>query len=246
MANVDNEGGAGAPVVIFDLDGTLLNTLEDLHLAINHTLAWAGLPEQSMSQTRAYVGNGIRKLIERSAPNGTPAEVVDELNAEFDRFYALHCQDNTAPYPGINELLGRLAEAGARMTVVSNKTQYAVTDLVAAHFPGVFEAVVGVREGVAKKPAPDMVELALAEMGAHREEPASMAANDTLGDPAAPSATREAVYVGDSEVDVATAANSGLACLAVSWGFRSEQQLVEAGATTICATPEELAQKLLS
>lgn len=245
MANVDNEGGVSAPIVIFDLDGTLLNTLEDLHLAINHTLAWAGLPEQSMSQTRAYVGNGIRKLIERSAPTGTPAEVVDELNAEFDRFYALHCQDNTAPYPGINELLGRLADEGARMAVVSNKTQYAVTDLVAAHFPDVFEAVVGVREGVAKKPAPDMVELALAEMGVRRAA-ASVTANETAGDPAVPSATREAVYVGDSEVDVATAANSGLACLAVSWGFRSEQQLVEAGATTICATPEELAQKLLS
>ncbi len=245
MANVDNEGGANAPIVIFDLDGTLLNTLEDLHLAINHTLAWAGLPEQSMSQTRAYVGNGIRKLIERSAPTATPAEVVDELNAEFDRFYALHCQDNTAPYPGINELLGRLAEAGARMAVVSNKTQYAVTDLVAAHFPDAFEAVVGVREGVAKKPAPDMVKLALAEMGLRRAA-ASATANETVGDPAVPSATHEAVYVGDSEVDVATAANSGLACLAVSWGFRSEQQLVEAGATTICATPEELAQKLLS
>ncbi len=245
MANVDNEGGAGTPIVIFDLDGTLLNTLEDLHLAINHTLAWAGLPEQSVSQTRAYVGNGIRKLIERSAPTGTPAEVVDELNAEFDCFYALHCQDHTAPYSGINELLGRLADAGARMAVVSNKTQYAVTDLVAAHFPDVFEAVVGVREGVAKKPAPDMVELALAEMGVRRAV-ASVTASETVGDPAVPYATRGAVYVGDSEVDVATAANSGLACLAVSWGFRSEQQLVEAGATTICATPEELAQKLLS
>ncbi len=214
-----------APLVIFDLDGTLLNTLEDLHLAINHTLAWAGLPEQGIAQTRAYVGNGIRRLIERSVPAGTPPEVVDELNAEFDSFYAEHCRDNTQPYEGIPGLLARLGERGARMAVVSNKTQYAVSDLVEAHFPGVFDAVVGVREGVAKKPAPDMVALALEEMG-----------TGELG---------HAVYVGDSEVDVATARNAGLECLAVSWGFRNEAQLVEAGATTICATPAELEAVLL-
>ncbi len=214
-----------APLVIFDLDGTLLNTLEDLHLAINHTLAWAGLPEQGIAQTRAYVGNGIRRLIERSVPAGTPPEVVSELNAEFDSFYAEHCRDNTQPYEGIPGLLARLGERGARMAVVSNKTQYAVSDLVEAHFPGVFDAVVGVREGVAKKPAPDMVALALEEMGAGE--------------------LARAAYVGDSEVDVATARNAGLECLAVSWGFRSEEQLVEAGATAICTTPAELEAALL-
>ncbi len=215
----------GVPLVIFDLDGTLLNTLEDLHLAINHTLAWAGLPEQGMAQTRAYVGNGIRRLIERSVPAGTPSDVVSVLNVEFDSFYAEHCRDNTQPYEGIPGLLARLGERGARMAVVSNKTQYAVSDLVEAHFPGAFDAVVGVRGGVAKKPAPDMVALALEEMGAGE-----------LG---------RAVYVGDSEVDVATARNAGLECLAVSWGFRSEEQLVEAGATTICTTPAELEAALL-
>ena len=214
------------PLAIFDLDGTLLNTLEDLHLSINHTLAWAGLPTQSHADTRAYVGNGIRKLVERSAPAGTPTEVVDELLAEFDRYYAEHCDDHTAPYPGVPELLGRLREAGVRTAVVSNKTQYAVTSLVATHFPGAFGAVVGVREGVAKKPAPDMVTLALAEMGAHEGA--------------------LAVYVGDSEVDVATAANAGLPCLAVTWGFRTEAQLTAAGATQLYASAEELAKTLLA
>ena len=243
MANVDKIEPAGAEpaserLVIFDLDGTLLDTLEDLHLAINHTLAWAGLPEQGMAETRAYVGNGIRRLIERSVPAATPAEVVDELNAEFDRFYAEHCNDHTAPYPGIPELLERLRGAGVRCAVVSNKTQYAVSDLVRIHFPGAFEAVVGVREGVAKKPAPDMVALALAEMGA-----GSGSAPSTEGAMQAPRAC--AVYVGDSEVDVATANNSGLPCLTVSWGFRSEAQLTEAGATTNCATTAALGKALL-
>lgn len=214
------------PVVIFDLDGTLLNTLEDLHLSINHTLAWAGLPTQSHAGTRAYVGNGIRKLVERSAPAGTPAEVIDELLAEFDRYYAEHCNDHTAPYAGIPELLERLHAEGIRTAVVSNKTQYAVTSLVATHFPGAFEAVVGVREGVAKKPAPDMVALALSEMGAGEDAPA--------------------VYVGDSEVDVATAANAGLPCLAVTWGFRTEAQLTAAGAAQLHASADELAKALLA
>lgn len=214
------------PVVIFDLDGTLLNTLEDLHLTINHTLEWAGLPTQSHADTRAYVGNGIRKLVERSAPAGTPAEVVDELLAEFDRHYAEHCNDHTAPYPGIPELLERLHAEGIRTAVVSNKTQYAVTSLVDTHFPGAFKAVVGVREGIAKKPAPDMVRLALSEMGAAEDVPA--------------------VYVGDSEVDVATAANAALPCMAVAWGFRTEVQLTAAGATQIYTSAEELAQALLA
>lgn len=242
MANVDKIEPAGAGptsecLVIFDLDGTLLDTLEDLHLAINHTLAWAGLPEQGMAETRAYVGNGVRRLIERSVPAATPTEVVDELNAEFDRFYAEHCNDHTAPYPGVPELLERLRGAGVRCAVVSNKTQYAVSDLVRIHFPGAFEAVVGVREGVAKKPAPDMVALALAEMGD--------GANGPSAEGAAQAPRAHAAYVGDSEVDVATAKNSGLPCLAVSWGFRSEAQLTEAGATTICATTAALEKALL-
>ena len=155
----------GYSTVVFDLDGTLLDTLEDLHLAINHTLAWAGLPEQTLAETRAYVGNGIRRLIENSVPGGTSADIIDTMQAEFDSFYAVHCDDHTHPYPGIPELLESLRAEGRRISVVSNKTDYAVASLVAKHFPDAFDVAVGVREGVAKKPARDMVDLALSLMG---------------------------------------------------------------------------------
>lgn len=215
----------GYSTVVFDLDGTLLDTLEDLHLAINHTLTWAGLPEQTLADTRAYVGNGIRRLIENSVPKGTSADMIDTMQAEFDSFYAVHCDDHTHPYLGIPELLGRLRAEGRRISVVSNKTDYAVASLVAKHFPDVFDVAVGVREGVAKKPARDMVDLALSLMG---EEAARDAAEG------------RAAYVGDSEVDVATSANAGLPCLAVCWGFRSTKQLADAGATVIARDAREL------
>lgn len=210
--------------VIFDLDGTLLDTLEDLHLTLNHTLAALGMPERTFAETRAFVGNGIRRLIERAVPAGTDEATVAKANAEFDAHYARHCNDHTRPYPGVPELLARLRGRGVRLAVVSNKTQYAVDELVGIHFPGAFDAVVGVRPGVAKKPARDMVDVALAEMGG------------TAGE--------AAVYVGDSEVDVATAAAAGLPCLSVSWGFRTPEQLREAGASAICATAAELAVTL--
>ncbi len=212
--------------VIFDLDGTLLETLEDLHLTLNHTLETLGMPVRTLEETRSFVGNGIRRLIERAVPAGTGEDAIAEANAEFDRHYAAHCNDHTHPYPGVLELLARLRERGVRLAVVSNKTQYAVDELVGIHFAGAFDAVVGVREGVARKPARDMVDVALVEMGGAE--------------------AGAAVYVGDSEVDVATAAAAELPCLSVSWGFRTPAQLREAGATTICATAEELEAALLA
>lgn len=210
--------------VIFDLDGTLLDTLEDLHLTLNHTLAALGMPTRTLAETRAFVGNGIRRLIERAVPAGTDEATIAKANAEFDAHYTVHCNDHTRPYPGICELVAHLREKGVRVAVVSNKTQYAVDELVGIHFPGAFDAVVGVRPGVAKKPARDMVDMAIAEMG---------------GVACGPS-----VYVGDSEVDVATAAAAELPCLSVSWGFRTPEQLAEAGAATICATADELERAL--
>lgn len=210
--------------VIFDLDGTLLDTLEDLHLTLSHTLAALGMPERTFAETRAFVGNGIRRLIERAVPAGTDEATIAAANDEFDHHYARHCNDHTRPYPGICELVAHLREKGVRVAVVSNKTQYAVDELVGIHFPGAFDAVVGVRPGVARKPARDMVDVARAEMG---------------GVACGPS-----VYVGDSEVDVATAAAAGLPCLSVSWGFRTPEQLAEAGAATICATAAELERAL--
>lgn len=212
--------------VIFDLDGTLLDTLEDLHLTLNHTLEALGMPTRTLEETRAFVGNGIRRLIERAVPAGTSEDTIADANTEFDRRYAEHCNDHTRPYPGVPELLARLRERGVRLAVVSNKTQYAVDELVGIHFAGAFDAVVGVREGVARKPARDMVDVAIVEMGGAE--------------------AGAAVYVGDSEVDVATAASAELPCLSVSWGFRTPAQLREAGATAICATAEELEAALLA
>ena len=211
--------------VIFDLDGTLLDTLEDLHLTLNFALGAHGMPRRTFEETRAFVGNGIRRLIERAVPAGTDVTTTDEVQATFDGHYARHCNDHTRPYPGVPELLERLRERGARVAVVSNKTQYAVDELVGIHFAGAFDAVVGVREGVARKPARDMVDVALSEMGAAAQA-------DVEGG--------RAVYVGDSEVDVATAANAGLPCISVSWGFRTPDELREAGATRIVSDASDI------
>lgn len=211
---------------VFDLDGTLLDTLEDLHLSTNAALAAHDMAPRTLDEVRRFVGNGIRLLIHRAIPSGTPADREDAVYETFCAHYAAHCEDHTGPYPGIPELLAHLRAAGVALAVVSNKGDFAVQELVERQFPGAFDAVLGECEdrGIRKKPAPDMVEAALARMGADRSGMA---------------------YVGDSEVDVQTAANVGCPCLSVSWGFRSRAQLVEAGATTIVNTPAELERVLL-
>ena len=215
----------GYTTVVFDLDGTLLDTIEDLHLTLNHALESGGLPPRTFAEARAFVGNGIRRLVERAVPGSTSPEATDAVFAEFNRWYAQHCNDHTKAYDGIIELVDSLRSEGRRVAVVSNKSDYAVQDLVDIYFPGVFDAVAGVREGIARKPARDMVDLALEKMG-----------------PEAVADAREgrAAYVGDSEVDIATARSAKMPCISVSWGFRSVPQLHEAGATRIVATPAEL------
>ena len=211
---------------IFDLDGTLLDSLEDLHLSTNVALAEHGLPARSLEEVRRFVGNGIRKLVERAVPAGTGAAEQEAVYEDFCAHYAAHCEDNTGPYPGIRELLARLRAAGVRLAVVSNKGDFAVQELVARQFPGAFDAILGENEaaGIRKKPAPDMVEAALARMGADRDG---------------------MVYIGDSEVDVQTAANVGCPCISCTWGFRSVDDLLAAGATTFVNTPAELERVLL-
>lgn len=212
--------------VVFDLDGTLLNTLEDLHLSTNAALAEHGLPARSLEEVRRFVGNGIRRLIERAVPTGTD---VAEQEAVYDAFcahYAAHCEDHTGPYPGIPGLLARLRAADVRLAVVSNKGDFAVQELVARQFPDAFDAVLGESEatGIRRKPAPDMVLAALERMGADRDG---------------------MVYIGDSEVDIQTAANVGCPCISCTWGFRSMDELLDAGATTFVDTPDELGRVLL-
>lgn len=211
---------------IFDLDGTLLDSLEDLHLSTNVALAEHGLPARSLEEVRRFVGNGIRKLVERAVPAGTGAAEQEAVYEDFCAHYAAHCEDNTGPYPGIRELLARLRAAGVRLAVVSNKGDFAVQELVARQFPGAFDAILGENEaaGIRKKPAPDMVEAALARMGADRDG---------------------MVYIGDSEVDVQTAASVGCPCISCTWGFRSVDDLLAAGATTFVNTPAELERVLL-
>ena len=206
-------------VILFDLDGTILNTLDDLAASTNRALAKNGLPTRSTEEVRRFVGNGIRLLIERAVPSNTPLTLTDRVFDDFRADYAKHCSDRTLPYDGIPELLRALRASGARTAVISNKADSAVQALIAHYFPGLFDAVVGERPGVRRKPAPDMVNDALAALGADKSR---------------------AVYVGDSEVDIETARNAGIPCISVTWGFRDREQLVETKATELAADAGEL------
>ncbi len=195
--------------VLFDLDGTLLDTLEDLWAATNAALAQGGYPPKTMEEVRHAVGNGAARLIQLTVPSGAdPAPVLEH----FQRYYQTHCRIRTAPYPGVAEMLRQL---NMPMAIVSNKPDGAVKALCADYFPGIF--ALGEQAGCPRKPAPDMVRRAMAAIGVDR-----------------------CVYVGDSEVDVATARNAGVPCLSVLWGFRDRATLLKAGATTFCDTPEAL------
>lgn len=209
--------------VVFDLDGTLLYTLEDLYRATNYALAACELPPRTIDEVRRFVGNGYRRLARLASPEGTPDAVQEEVLAHFNAYYLEHDQDHTAPYPGIPELLDGLAQTGLHLAVVSNKGDAAVQDLIAHYFPGAFEAVAGERADIRRKPAPDTVEAVMAKMGVSADE---------------------TVYVGDSEVDVLTAANVGCDCIIVTWGFRDRSYLEEQGARVFANTTDELARLL--
>ncbi len=205
--------------IIFDLDGTLLDTLDDLTAAVNHALRTFALPERSREEVRAFVGNGVRKLVERAVPQETDERLFEEIFASFRAYYVRHSLDRTQPYPGILPMLTRLKREGCRMAIVSNKLQPAVTTLNDCFFSDFMLAAVGESETVKRKPAPDGVLEALRLMGG------------------APS---ETLYVGDSEVDIATARNAGVACASVLWGFRDEPLLRASGATILLRAPHEL------
>ena len=185
------------------------------------------MPQLPQDQVIAYTGNGIARLIEQSVPAGTPRDVWERAFDEFKRYYGAHALDHTEPYPGIPECVAALRAEGLGVAVVSNKADFAVQEIIDARMPGCFDAVLGECEarGIRRKPAPDMVLAVLDQLGAAR---------DGL------------VYIGDSEVDVATAAACACPCVSVSWGFRSREELVVAGATRIVDTPDELRRVLLS
>lgn len=207
--------------IIFDLDGTLLNTLEDLTDAVNAALAKYHMPARTREQIRHYVGNGIVKLMERAVPEGRDHPDFDRALEEFKQYYSVHCRDKTALYPGILNMLQQCKAQGIRMAIVSNKADFAVKELNPVYFQGLIEIAHGENEaaGIRKKPAPDMVFQTLREMDCRVEQ---------------------AVYVGDSDVDLETAAHAGMTCISVSWGFRSREFLEQHGAERIVDTPDEL------
>ena len=213
-------------LAIFDLDGTVLDTLDDLADSVNFALDKNSLPGRSVAEVRAFVGNGIRSLIERAVPSGTDAALTTKLLAEFKSYYGAHSADKTAPYEGVLEMLAALREAGVRTAVVSNKADFAVQPLVKRYFGDLFDVALG--EDTAKrpaKPAPDMVRHVLHLLDVSKDE---------------------AVYVGDSDVDVLTARNAGLPCIAVTWGFRDRACLQNAGATRFVDTAKELQDLILA
>lgn len=202
--------------ILFDLDGTLLNTLEDLCDGTNAALAQFGYPARTLAEVRRFVGNGAANLIAQAVPAGAdPAPVL----AAFQSYYPGHCQIKTAPYAGILPALERLAKAFP-IAIVSNKPDAAVKPLCRHYFPGIF--ALGETAGCPRKPAPDMVYKAMEAIGADR-----------------------CIYVGDSEVDVRTAKNAGVPCLSVLWGFRDRAEIEQAGGTNFCDAPSKLVDTLL-
>lgn len=210
--------------IIFDLDGTLLDTLEDLKNGVNAALKEYHMPERSLEEIRKFVGNGIRNLMIRAVPDGEENPHFEEAFAYFKVYYKAHCKEHTGPYEGILPMLRELSDQGFKMAIVSNKIDTAVKELNQEHFAEYIENAIGEMSGVARKPAPDMVNLALEALQVNKED---------------------AVYVGDSEVDVLTARNAGLPCVCVTWGFRDEDYLKEQGAKVLIQRPDQLSEAIL-
>ena len=206
---------------IFDLDGTLLDTLTDLAASTNYALRTHGMPEHTIDEVRRFVGNGVRKLMERAVPDGADNPLFDEAFATFRQHYMEHSLDTTRPYEGVPEMLAALKAKGCHLAVVSNKMMAATQELCRHFFPETIEVAIGENEaeGIRKKPAPDTVIAALRQLGVGEEG---------------------AVYVGDSDVDIDTARNSNLPCISVLWGFRDRDFLLQHGASTLISAPEEL------
>lgn len=205
--------------VIFDLDGTLLNTLEDLRDSVNYSLQKFGYPSRTLSEIRNFVGNGIGKLLHRALPSDVSESEFQKVFDTFKSYYADHCNIKTRPYDGIMPLLERLKKEGYKLAIVSNKADFGVKALNRDYFNSLIDVALGEREGFRRKPEPDTVFAALEMLNVSKSE---------------------TVYIGDSDVDIKTARNSGLDCISVDWGFRDRTFLIENGAKTIVSTPEEL------
>lgn len=209
--------------VIFDLDGTLLNTLEDLADAVNFVMKDNGYPKRTLEEVRHFVGNGIRRLMEQAVPEFVTGNEFERVFEEFRSYYTEHCQIKTCAYGGIMTLLRTLNDKGCSMAIVSNKNHAAVCELNEIYFKKYISVAIGQKDGIRKKPAPDTVMQALKELGKEKET---------------------AIYVGDSEVDFATAENTGMDCALVTWGFRTTEELSAFTPAAFIDTPEQLLKLL--
>ena len=205
--------------ILFDCDGTLLDTLTDLRNAVNYVLRAHDLPERSVSAVKAALGNGVAHLMRQSLPTSISEAQFNTYLDEFKAYYGEHLQDYTAPYPGMLNVLDTLRAKGYKLAIVSNKIQEGITPLNKEYFGDRLPVAIGERPGLQCKPAPDMVLQALKELNSSQDE---------------------SIYIGDSEVDVATAKNSGLLCIGVTWGFRDEQLHKDLGVTHIARKAEDI------
>ena len=205
--------------ILFDLDGTLLNTIPDLWHSANYALSQLGYPERTLEEVTAFVGNGVRMLMKRALPEGAPDSIWDESVRLQKKYYSENLAVDTRPYDGIVPLLISLKEKGYLLGTVSNKYDEAVQEIIRIYFPDMFDVVIGSADDMPLKPDRALVDLALKKLGVSSEQ---------------------AVYVGDSDVDLMTAVNSGLLPVLVDWGFRPREFLIDCGAELIISSPEEL------
>ena len=211
-------------LAIFDLDGTLLDTLGDLHASVNFALRKFRFPERTLDEVRSFIGNGVVKLMERSTPDGIDSETQLRCFDTFRKHYLQHMSDTTAPYEGTAELLKNLRGEGIKIAVVSNKLHPAVEDLCESYFPGLIDKAVGVSVEEERKPSPVNVFRTAEHFG--------------IG-------LKDCIYIGDSEVDVQTAHNADIQCIGITWGFRTKDDLLKAGADIVADTAEEVKEIIL-
>ena len=211
-------------LAVFDLDGTLLDTLSDLHASVDRAMTAFGMPEKTREEVRLLLGRGMAHLIHGCVPEGTEAAREAEVLAYFKKDYNAHCFDNTAEYEGISQVVRELREAGIRTAVLSNKADEVVQELILRYFPGLFDDVSGERPGVPRKPAPDALHAVMERMGCPAER---------------------TVYIGDSEVDIETGRNAGVSVISAAWGFRPRAYLAECGGDRFAETPEDLVGMLV-
>ncbi len=211
--------------IIFDLDGTLLDTLEDLKNAVNHVLASHGYPVKTLEEIRKSVGNGTKVLLEKTVPDGSSNPLFNTINEEYQKYYLEHCNEKTGPYDGVREAMKQLKDKGYKMAIVSNKPDSAVKELRDKYFGEYLNVAIGDKEGRRRKPYPDSVFAAIEELGSDHDE---------------------CIYIGDSEVDFLTAENSGLPCISCLWGFRTQEELMSNGVDpeNFIKSPDEIMSKI--